>query len=170
MEGKGFVAYRIVRSHLCKGDDMRRLFLAMTATLALAVPASLVAIGSTAPAGAASSVSCKKLTGSATGTFTISKCSPKSKTNKTASGTSANLATGGGTITWSPSNGTTTVTVTFNQATTNGCKKGSTEYDVQGSVTGGNSTYTKVGDAVSGRACLSGSGALSLVKKTSLTV
>jgi hypothetical protein len=41
---------------------------------------------------------------------------------------------------------------------------------VSGSVTGGTSTYTHSGDTVSARACVSASGSLSLVKKTTMNL
>ncbi|HXQ59962.1 MAG TPA: hypothetical protein VN799_07675, partial [Acidimicrobiales bacterium] len=80
---------------------MRRLLTAVATVAALAMPASIAAFTLSSPASAAgSSVTCKKLTGTITGNITISKCSPKSKTNKSASGVAASLATGG-TVTWS---------------------------------------------------------------------
>ncbi|MGH9019221.1 MAG: hypothetical protein ACRDY1_15835, partial [Acidimicrobiales bacterium] len=67
----------------------------MTTVVALAVPASAVVVAtSPGTAFAASTVTCKKLTGTITGTFTVKKCSPKSKTNKSASAASTTLASG----------------------------------------------------------------------------
>jgi hypothetical protein len=118
-------------------------------------------------AGAATAPSCKKLTGGETKTFTISSCTPKNKDNKSASGSSASLATGGGTIKWKPSKGgTTTVSVSFTQSGTS-CPK-ATEYVVSGSVSGGTSTYTASGQTVSADVCVSSKGQLSLVKGTSM--
>ncbi len=146
---------------------MRRIFLVVASMTAVSLPVSLAAVSLSTPAGAASGVACKKLTGTATGNFTVTKCTPKSSKNKKATGMSTSLATGSGTLTWSPSGGTTTVSLSESQSGTS-CKAGSTEYVVTGSVTGGTSTYTSSGDAVSGDVCLSGSGKLSLVKGTSL--
>jgi len=150
---------------------MRRFLVAITAMTVIALPASVAAVSLSSPASAAaasSAVSCKKLTGNISGNITISKCKPKSKTNKSASAPATSLASGG-TITWASSGQTTTVSLTVTQEGT-ACPKGDTEYVVSGSVTGGSSTYTKSGDAVAGEACLTGSGNLSLVKKTSITL
>jgi hypothetical protein len=149
---------------------MRRLILAGTAAIALAVPVSITAALVATPAGAAAGVSCKKLTGSIASTFTISACKPANKKNKSATGTSSSLATGSGTLTWSKSGQTTTVSLSVTSKGQGGCSAGSTEYDVSGTVTGGTSTYTKTGDAVSGRACASATGSLSLVNKTALHI
>ena len=135
---------------------MKRFFL-ITATVAtVALPVSFVAVGFSSPAFASSGVACAKLAGTVTGKFTISKCTPKNKKNKTASGSSTALASGGGTITWKPSKGTTTLNVTFGEASSNACTGGATQYNVSGSVTGGTSTYTANGDAVSAEACVNG--------------
>jgi hypothetical protein len=91
-----------------------------------------------------------------------------SKTNKTATGSGTALAGGGGTITWSPSGGTTELSVSFNPAATNKCTKGNTEYIVSGTVSGGTSTYTAAGQTVLADACVSGSGKLSLLKHTKM--
>jgi hypothetical protein len=148
---------------------MRRFLVAITAMTVVALPASVAAVSLASPASAAaSSVSCKKLSGNISGNVTISKCKPKSKTNKSASAPATSLASGG-TITWASSGQTTTVTLSINQSGT-ACPKGDNEYIVTGSVTGGTSSYTKSGDAVNGEACLTGSGNLSLVKKTSITL
>jgi hypothetical protein len=145
---------------------MRRLLLASTAVVTLAVPAGFV-IAATSPstAWASSGVTCKSLKGTITGSFTVSKCTPKSKTNKSATGESTSLAGGSGTLTWSKSGGTTDVSLTINQITPSTCKKGADEYSVTGSVTGGTSTYTASGDAVSGDACISGNN-ITLLPKT----
>jgi hypothetical protein len=149
---------------------MRRLFIAAAVASAVALPVSVTAVAFAGPASAAATpVACKKLSGTITGSITISKCSPKSKTNKSAGGLAASLASGG-TITWTPSNQTTTVSLSVSSPGQGACKKGSTEYDVTGSVTGGTSTYTHSGDAVAGKACATSGGSLSLVKHTSLTL
>ena len=89
---------------------------------------------------------------------------------KTASAKSSALATGKGTLTWLPSKKTTIVSGSVASKGQGGCAIGSTEYDLSGTVTGGTATYTKKGDTVKGRACLSATGALSLVPGTSLTL
>ena len=146
---------------------MRRLFMAATLAATLAVPATLVATSS--PAFAASSITCKKLSGTITGTITISKCKPKApkgEKDKTLSGQAANLAAGG-TLTWAPSGKTTIVGSPNTTSPGQGaCKAGSTEYDSTGTVTGGTSTYTHAGDAFSSKDCVDGSGNITLLKGT----
>jgi hypothetical protein len=120
-----------------------------------------------ASAAGVSTVKCGTLTGTATGTVTISHCSPTNSKYVSASAPTASLASGSGTITWSPSGKTTTFTDTFSQATTNRCaSSGGTEYDAKGKVTGGTAAYTKVGDKVKAAVCLDSSGNLSLVPGT----
>jgi hypothetical protein len=148
---------------------MRRLLVTVTVVATLALPATFSAFALSSPASAASGVSCQKLTGTITGDITISKCTPKSKTNKTASGLAVSLASSG-TLTWSKSGQTTNVTLSTSSPGQGACKAGSTEYDVTGTVTGGTSTYTQSGDAVSGKACVTSGGSLSLVKKSVMTL
>jgi hypothetical protein len=124
----------------------------------------------TGAAFAVTHATCKKLTGTATSTFTISSCSPVNASYKSATAKSTALATGKGTLTWSPSKKTTAISATITSKGKGGCAVGSNEYDVSGTVTGGTATYTKKGDSVKGRACLSPTGALSLVPGTSLTL
>ena len=145
---------------------MRRVFIGLAALSAAALPITVTAVAFTASsAGAATPVACKKLSGTISKTFTISKCTPKSSSNKTAKGSSSSLATGGGSITWAPSKGTTTVSISFTQSGTS-CP-GASEYVISGSVTGGSSTYTANGQSVSADVCVKGS-KLSLVKGTSM--
>ena len=147
------------------GDSIKhRLLVAAATALALSVPASVAVVGTSAPAWAASSVFCGKLTGTVTGTITIGKCTPKSKVNKSASASAAALTTGG-TLTWSSSGGTTTVTMTVTTPGQGSCKKGSTEFDASSHVTGGTSTYAHVGDVTSTHACENvTAGTIALVK------
>jgi hypothetical protein len=146
---------------------MRRFVLIVAVVTTLAVPASIASVALSGPAWASSGVACKKLSGPISGNFTVSKCTPKNSKNKKATGASSALATGSGSITWSPSHGTTTISISVNQSGTS-CPKGSSEYVVTGSVTGGSSTYTSKNDPVSAEACASASGKLSLVKGTSM--
>jgi hypothetical protein len=149
---------------------MRRILLSAAVGLGVALPiggAVLAAAPMAASAAGVSTVKCGTLTGSATGTVTISHCSPTNAKFVSASAPAASLAGGSGTITWSPSGKTTTFTDTFSQATTNRCaSSGGTEYDAHGKVTGGTATYTKVGDKVKAAVCLDSSGNLSLVPGT----
>jgi hypothetical protein len=145
---------------------MRRVFIGLAALSAVALPVTVTAVTlSASPAGAATPVACKKLSGSASGSFTISKCTPKNKADKSAKGASSTLATGSGDVTWSPSGGTTAVSISFTQSGSS-CPK-ATEYVISGSVTGGTSTYTASGQTISADVCLKGS-KLSLVKGTSM--
>ena len=155
-----------------KGEAMRRLFLAAVAVAAVTIPVTVVTSGIGTPAWAAtSSVTCKTLTGTVAGNVTFSKCTPKSKTNKSASAPSASLeGETGGTLTWTKSGQTTVIKVSTKSPGQGGCSTGSTEYDATGTVTGGTSTYTHVGDVVSARLCLSASDTLTLVKKTTASL
>ncbi len=149
---------------------MRRFAVGTSVVTTLLVAATLALGAMTGAAFAVTHATCKKLTGSATSTFTISTCSPVKAQYKSASAKSSTLASGGGTLTWSPSKKTTVVKGTITSKGQGGCALGSTEYDLAGSVTGGTATYTRKGDTVKGRACLSATGALSLVPGTSLTL
>ncbi len=116
-------------------------------------------------------ITCGKLSGSVTTGYnfaiTLSKCSPASKGNRSASGS----ALGGGyTFTWSTSGQTTIDSLSLAPAPAGACAKGGSEFDITGTVTGGTSTYTQVGDPVSVRVCLSKSGKVSLVSGTTAIV
>ncbi|HLN15429.1 MAG TPA: hypothetical protein VK277_01635 [Acidimicrobiales bacterium] len=145
---------------------MRRLLLSVAA---LAIPvstASAISIGIAGPAGASAPVSCTKVVGVITGNITFKGCG-----GGLGKGTApaASLATGG-TITWlGRIKGTTTVALSVTSPGQGGCKKNSTEYDATGTVTADTTGVVSVGDPVSGRACLSPSGSISLVKHTVFT-
>jgi hypothetical protein len=146
------------------------MFLAALAATSLALPTA-VAFGVTSSASASSSVTCKKVSGVITGTITIKSCKPKNAADKTLSG-NAGLLAGGGTLTWAPSGDTTVVSsITTTSPGQGACKTGSTEFDSTGTVTGGTSTYTIVGDTLSSRTCVSTkTNKISLVKGTTLTL
>lgn len=147
---------------------MRRIVLAAVMTTALTVPT--FGLASAMPAGAATKPpSCGKLTGSISSTFTVSSCKPASASYKSASAPSSALATGAGTLTWSSSKKTTTVSIKITQAG-KGCATGSTEYQASGTVTGGTATLTTKGQAVSAYVCVSATGALSLVPKSRMNL
>jgi hypothetical protein len=146
---------------------MRRFILTASVIACLAIPAGLA--GGSSTAFAASSVSCKALKGTiSSGVITGKGCTPKDKLNKTFTGSTTALAGGTGTLTWSPSAKTTIIHTTVSGGTSQGlCGKGYIEYDATGTVTGGTSTYTHVGDVVSGKACVNGAkGKITLVKGT----
>ncbi len=151
---------------------MRRLLTVVAIAATITIPASVATMSMAGPAFASSGVTCTSLKGSDSGTVTIGKCSPSGgKGYKTASGAAVSLATGG-TITWKSSKATTTIGDTSTSSPgQGGCKKGSTEYDFSGQVTGASTSgvgIPAVGDAVSARACVSSKGALTLVKGTSM--
>ena len=110
-------------------------------------------------------VACKKLAGKITSSITFSKCSPSSSTNKSMKGQGSILGSNG-TFTWSKSGQTTIVQTKETSPGRGACPAGNTEEDISGSVTGGSSTYTQVGDQVEIRFCVSSTHALKLVKKT----
>jgi hypothetical protein len=109
---------------------------------------------------------CGKLSGSISGTITITKCTPTSASYKTAKGPASALTTSG-TFKWASSGKTTIVSDTLSSPGQGSCAAGSIERDIAGSVTGGSAKkYTKVGYVVSVRMCQNGSGKLSLVPGT----
>ena len=134
-------------------------------------PASIAIVGTSSPAFASSSLSCKKMTGNASSTVTISKCTPLTKAEKklykSASGNSVARETGG-TITWSSSGNTTTIgKPTVTSPGQGRCKKGNDEEDATGTVTGGTAAVTNAGDTFSADVCVNTStGAIVLVKGT----
>jgi hypothetical protein len=152
---------------------MRRLLLASVVSMGLIIPA-VVSVGIASPAWASSGVSCGKVKGTLSGSFVVSKCSPTSKTlkkaDKQASAPTSSLTNeSGGTLTWSNSGQTTSVDITHTTVITPGaCPKG-LEADSTGTVTGGTSTYTQIGDTVSVHLCVK-KGKISLVKGTRMSL
>ncbi len=150
---------------------MRRILMSAAIGLAAAVPLSFAVIGTSSQsafAGTPKSVSCKDLSGTTTGSITISKCKPKNASYKSASGLTSSLETGGN-FTWSPSNKTSASdNTTVSSPGQGGCAAGSTEEDATGTVTSiskGN-TYTPIGQVISLRVCVDGSGNITLVPGT----
>ena len=147
---------------------MRRIVLSAVIGLGFAVPATVAVIGTSSQSAFAtgSSVTCKSLTGNATGSITIAKCKPKNASYKSATGMGSSLATGGP-LTWSPSGKTTIASLTLSSPGQGACATGSTEEDATGTVSGGTAKkYTKKGDVVSVRACVDANGNVSLVPGT----
>lgn len=134
---------------------MRRILFAAAMGLGAAVPigAGVIAAGPGLASAAGSSVKCSALTGTITGNVTVSSCTPANKKYTSASAPTTALAGGGGTVTWTPSNKTTTITVTFKQAGT-ACPAGTSEYEAKGKVTGSTASYTKTGDKVKVDVCV----------------
>jgi hypothetical protein len=138
---------------------MRRLVVAATMAVALAVGGSAATLVTSTAAWANSSVSCGKLTGYSRGAykFQLKRCTPTSA-ERTLSGLGADLVRVGGPIShsWEWNGGATTiVSVTVVQSGT--CPAGYTAYSVTGTVTGGTSTYTHVGDSIQMSVCRRGS-------------
>jgi hypothetical protein len=154
---------------------MRRILLSAVIGLGVAVPASMAAIGTSAPSAFAtgSSVTCKLVTGTSTTSITFSKCTPKNALYKTASNTIANL-TNGGPLIWSPSNKDTYSNTTYSSPGQGSCTTaGALEEDATGTVIKGSGTmkttakaYTKIGDVESLRLCVNPDGTISLVPGT----
>jgi hypothetical protein len=147
---------------------MRRIML-VAAALSIPLAAStagLVALSG--PAGASAPVSCSKVTGTTTGTLTFKGCGGGLGKG---TGPAAALA-GTGTITWKGHHkGTTTITITsVTNPAVSRCATGSTEFDATGSVTGDTSGKVTVGSPVSGDACVTAAGAVTLVKHTVFTL
>lgn len=110
-------------------------------------------------------VVCAKVSGTLGVSMTVSKCSPLSTGN-----TKAVLDPTGTFFTWSKSSQTTQVALTTTPVGQGVCPKGHTEVDIAGSVTGGTSTYTTLGDAVSGVVCAAPSGKYTLVKGSTFSI
>ena len=109
---------------------------------------------------------CAKLTGTVGGSITVSTCAPLN-----AGDTRATLDPTGTFFIWSKSAQTTTVSLGTPTSPGQGsCPRGHIEYDYFGSVTGGTSTYTTIGDAIFGTTCASRSGKLVLVKGTTFSL
>jgi hypothetical protein len=153
---------------------MRRLLTVAAAAVALSIPLSVAAVGLAGTAGAAatSSVTCTGLTGTITSTVTVSKCKPSGgKGYKSATGSAASLASGGK-LTWKSSKATTTVGDTkASTVSPNECGAAGTEYAFTGKVTAASTKGTgipKKGDAVKADACVSSTGAITLLPGTKM--
>ncbi len=143
---------------------MRRVMLAVAA-LSIPMSAAMVGIvGASGTAGAASPVTCAKVSGSLTGTVHFKGCStPFGKGN--AVGTS--LATGG-TISWAGKHpGSVSLSGSVTSPGRGICATGSKDYDasdVVTAVTGSAASVIKVGDGGSGKFCVTKAGHLALVQ------
>jgi hypothetical protein len=144
---------------------MRRFVLSV---VALAMPIAGTAAVLASPASASAPVSCSKISGNIATTATLKGCG--GGLGKGTAPASA-FASGSGTITWKgKGKGTTDISVTPTVVGQGGCKNGSTEVDVAGSVTADTSGKVTVGDPVSARVCFDSNGKLSLVKHTTLSL
>ncbi len=113
----------------------------------------------------APSVTCAKVGGNASTTFTLTTCSPTSTTNKSASGPGSVL-TSGGTLKWTTSGGTTVASWSSSSPGRGACPVASTEHELSGVVTGGTSTATKSGDPITIDLCEGLQGGLTLAPST----
>ncbi len=149
---------------------MRRILMSAAIGLGFAIPAgaAVIGAGSQSASAAPASVACKKLVGTVTGNITISKCKPVNAKYVSATGATSSLETGGN-FTWSPSKKTSASDNTTVSSPGQGlCAAGSTEEDATGSVTStskGN-TYTPIGQPISLRVCVDGSGNITLAPGT----
>ena len=115
------------------------------------------------PPPTASSVRCSSLSGAASSTVTLKKCSPASKANKAASLLASLLINGGtGTLMWSSSGKSTSVYVQAVKGGQGLCRKGWTSYTDSGWTLGGSSPYTKSNEAVAATVCVSPKGLMRL--------
>ena len=152
---------------------MRRLLMVAAAAISMSIPLSVATVGFAGTAGAAtSSVTCKGLSGSITTTVKISKCTPSAGPGyKTASAPASSLASGGK-LKWSSSKATTTVgDASVTTVSPNACGAGGTEYSFTGKVTGASTKGTgipKKGDSVKALACVSATGAITLLPGTTM--
>lgn len=103
---------------------------------------------------ATSSLSCAKLSGNAATSIKLALCTPYSGLDRTASAPASFLVSGG-TLTWSRSFQTSTVSLTSTSPGQGGCPKKFIEHDLTGEVTGGSSLYTLPDDPVAWRVCQS---------------
>ena len=144
---------------------MRRILLTAVMSIGLTVPATITAVGtSSQPAFAYAPVSCQKAVGTGGHTITFSECSPRNGQNKSLTGRTTVFY--GGRLRWSPSRQTTVISATIKLGRQGGCPSGSIEARVRGTVTGGTSSYTHVGDAVAFELCANASFKLRLVPHT----
>ncbi len=134
---------------------MRRLVLATTVALALSVSASVATVVVANPAWASSSVTCHKLGGHAIGAlkFHLKKCTPpNAETTLTGLGTDLTTVGGPTPLTWTWNGGATTI-VSLTVARGGVCMAGTTAFTDTGTVTGGTSAYTVIGDSISMVVC-----------------
>jgi hypothetical protein len=150
---------------------MRR---ALSVVALCALPISIVSVGfagtASAASAAAATVTCKKLSGSVTGTANLTKCNDTTATGGKGSFPAADVGTGSGTITWG-SKGTTPISGTATSGGT-ACPAGDTEYVFSGTTgkSKGAAKSIKKGLVVTADACLSATDTLSLAPGTDFTI
>jgi hypothetical protein len=147
---------------------MRRALL-LAAALAIPVSgASVMAVGT--QAGAATKIICTTISGTASGTITVSGCSGGNTGGSSVPVTSATLATGG-TIHWVSGSSTTINAPTLTSTSAKKCpgyvKKGTnnpTAEKFAATVTADTGDGIKVPGAAKGAVCISSSGAITALK------
>ncbi len=131
---------------------MPRVTGAALVVVALTVSASVAIVVSNS-AWATPSVTCHKLGGKATGKFHLKQCTPRMP-ERTLTGPGNDLATVGGptTDTWTWNDGATTV-VSLTVVRGGTCPAGYSAWTDTGTVIGGTSTNTQVGDSIAIAVC-----------------
>lgn len=136
---------------------MRRRLTLVATGVALCIPTSVAPLIVSSTAGAASSITCSKLTGSASTTVTISKCLPSAGNGYKKASVSWDDLINGGDLTWSSSGATTTIGDTSSYGIIGACHHGhGDEIVMQGTVTAASSGGTgvpAVGDTFSAFVC-----------------
>ena len=136
----------------------------------VAVPVGIATVTAAAPAGAAVSLTCTKLSGSETGSVTVKKCSvPKAdkKTFKSLTAANATALATGGTLTWASSGDHVTVgTPVLTSAPPGTCPSKDTAEVATGTVTVGDGVVTHNGDTFKTTVCIAKSGKLKNAKGT----
>jgi hypothetical protein len=117
-----------------------------------------------------SGVVCRELSGTSSATVRLAECSTPDGVRLGVASAPAGALTAGGTVTWTKTNQTTIVSLTSSSVGQGACSPGGTEFDIAGTVTGGTSVSTLIGDQVALSVCESASGSLTLVPGTTATL
>lgn len=147
---------------------MRRLLMGVAALTTVALPISVAVVVSAPAANAASSLTCAKIKGTETGAVTVLKCSvtkADKKTYKEATAAHASALITGGSLVWSSSGTTTTVSApTLSTPPAGTCSAKDTAERATGTVTGGTSAVTHAGDTFKATVCISSKGKITEAK------
>jgi hypothetical protein len=134
----------------------------------MVLPMSAATLSFVGVAGAASGVTCTKISGSIAGTKgTLSGCTDPANTGGKGTFPIAALTGGSGSITWNGTGTTALSGVTATTVTPNKCPKGDTEYKVNGNITGGTGKAAKSikkGWTLQALVCVTAAGKFSLLK------
>ena len=149
---------------------MKKMFSVAAIAVAMSIPAGAAITAIPGTAGAASTIACSSLKGTATTTITISLCTPTGGAGyKSATGPAASLANGGN-ITWTTSKATTTLAAgTVTQVAVNKCGTKGKEYSYLSSVSAASTSgagIPKVGDTASALVCVSSTLVIVLLPNT----